>query len=85
MSTDKKAVSVYLRQDLYERIVSIAIADGRTVSNYLERHLDATVPTAIRATPPHQKVRMRVGSGQVDLETAIAEAVKRGPQKAKHK
>jgi negative regulator of replication initiation len=79
MATEKKAVSIYLRQDLYELIASHAIADGRTISNYLERHLDRTVPTTVQAVPAHAQVRDAVASGQVDLETAIAHAVKRGP------
>jgi hypothetical protein len=79
MATDKKALSIYVSQDLADLIASNAIADGRTVSNYVERLLERSVPTTVRAVPAHEIVRKKVSTGQVDLETAIAEAAIRGP------
>jgi hypothetical protein len=77
---------VYVSQELADLIASNAIADGRTVSNYIERLLERSVPTTVPLVPAHEVVRKKVASGQMDIETAIAHAVKRGPIKsAKHK
>ena len=43
----RRAVSVYLRPDLIERVESAAKADGRSVSNYVERVLDAGTPRVL--------------------------------------
>lgn len=39
MPTDKKAVTVYLDNYLYEWVVTVAKADGRSVSNFVEHTL----------------------------------------------
>lgn len=39
MPTDKKAITVYLADDLYEWVATVAKADGRSVSNFVEHAL----------------------------------------------
>ena len=43
----RRAVSVYLRPDLIGRVEAAAKADGRSVSNYVERVLDAVTPRVL--------------------------------------
>jgi hypothetical protein len=40
----KRALSIYLRPDLIERVEAAAKADGRSVSNFVERVLEAVTP-----------------------------------------
>jgi hypothetical protein len=40
----RRALSIYLRPHLFERIEAAAKADGRSVSNYVERALDSVTP-----------------------------------------
>ena len=44
MATDKKAITVYVAAHLYARIEAAAKADSRSISNYVERALDAVTP-----------------------------------------
>lgn len=88
MATEKKALSIYVSQELADRIGANALADGRTLSNYVERLLEQTLPVTKRHVVHEQRTAdiamdTRLGR-QLDLETAIAQAVKRGPV-AKHK
>lgn len=39
MATDKKRVSVYVNEDLKEKIEKLATLEGRSVSNYIEQLL----------------------------------------------
>lgn len=39
MPTDKKAITVYLADHLYEWVAAVAKADGRSVSNFVEHTL----------------------------------------------
>jgi hypothetical protein len=39
MPTAKKAVTVYLEDKLYEWVATVAKADGRSVSNFVENSL----------------------------------------------
>lgn len=85
MGNAKKPLSIYVRPDLLELIESSALADGRSVSNFVERLLDAHVPTTVKYTPAHAE-RDRQAAKQIDITDAIAAAVKRGPVKvSKHK
>lgn len=43
----KRALSIYLQPELIERIEAAAEADGRSVSNYVERALDAVTPRVL--------------------------------------
>lgn len=43
----KRALSIYLQPDLIERIEAAAEADDRSVSNYVERALDAVTPRVL--------------------------------------
>ncbi len=43
----KRALSIYLRPDLIERVEAAAKADGRSVSNFVERVLDAVAPRVL--------------------------------------
>ena len=43
----KKALSIYLRPDLIERVEAAARADGRSVSNFVERVLEAVTPRVL--------------------------------------
>jgi hypothetical protein len=47
MMEPRKAVSIYLRPDLIDRVEAAAKADGRSVSNYIERVLDAVTPRVL--------------------------------------
>jgi uncharacterized protein (DUF1778 family) len=44
VATDKKAITVYLAAHLYARIEAAAKADSRSISNFVERALDAVTP-----------------------------------------
>lgn len=44
MATDKKAITVYVAAHLYARIEAAAKADSRSISNFVERALDAVTP-----------------------------------------
>jgi predicted HicB family RNase H-like nuclease len=44
VATDKKAITVYVAARLYARIEAAAKADSRSISNYVERALDAVTP-----------------------------------------
>lgn len=80
MSTAKRAISIYVAPQLFAQIESSAKADGRSVSNFLERMV-ASYMTEPRAA----KLEVR-GDGQMHIEDAIAAAVKRGPVRVpKHK
>ena len=39
MATDKKAITVYLDESLYEWVATVAKADGRSISNFIEHAL----------------------------------------------
>jgi hypothetical protein len=39
MATDKKAVTVYLDEHLYEWVATVAKTDGRSISNFIEHAL----------------------------------------------
>ena len=39
MATDKKAITVYLNEDLYTWVATVAKADGRNISNFVEHAL----------------------------------------------
>jgi len=39
MPTDKKAITVYLDERLYEWVATVAKADGRSISNFVEHTL----------------------------------------------
>jgi hypothetical protein len=43
----KRALSIYLQPELIERIEAAAEADSRSVSNYVERALDAVTPRVL--------------------------------------
>jgi hypothetical protein len=45
----RRAVSIYLQPDLLERIEAAAEADGRSLSNYVERALVAITPRMVGA------------------------------------
>jgi len=85
MATEKKALSIYVTQDLFARIQLTAEEEGRSVSNYIERVIGMYVPGG-EPRPGKVEVRGARDGGQVDLEDAIVDAVKRGPVRAaKHK
>lgn len=44
MSTNKKAVTVYFDDALYERVAAAAKADRRSVANFIEAACDAVAP-----------------------------------------
>ncbi len=39
MATDKKAITVYLAPHLYEWVATVAKADSRSISNFVENSL----------------------------------------------
>jgi hypothetical protein len=43
----KRALSIYLRPELIERVEAAAKADGRSVSNFVERVLEAVTPRVL--------------------------------------
>jgi predicted HicB family RNase H-like nuclease len=47
MATERKAMTVYVPANLHARIEAAAKADGRSVSNFVQRILDATVPRVL--------------------------------------
>jgi len=78
-------VTAYLLETLHGKLAAVAKAEQRSVSNMLSIAVSELI-----AKPENVKKwstnRGGVNSGQVDLEDAIAAAVKRGPVKAsKHK
>ncbi len=85
VATDKKAMTVYVDADLYERIEANADADNRSVSNYVERLLREKV-----LGEPQRKTYSAAETSQAqDLQDAIASMAKRrsskpsGPAKGK--
>jgi|HubBroStandDraft_6_1064221.scaffolds.fasta_scaffold880445_1 hypothetical protein len=56
MPTDKKAVSVYLNERLYEWVATVAKADGRSVSNFIENSLAAMAHPEIRSIAIPSKI-----------------------------
>lgn len=48
MPTDKKAITVYLADHLYEWVATVAKADGRSVSNFVEHALSSMMHTEIK-------------------------------------
>ena len=95
-----KALTVYVDKSVYELVRTAAGAEDRSVTNFLARlvagHFSA-LPVRVVESAGHADRRWRAGGrignsvseqtrGQVDLESAIAAAVKRGPVKlARHK
>jgi hypothetical protein len=82
-------------QDLYDKVKASAAAEGRTITNFLDFYLRRAMMSA-RSAPFGCTCTFLGGihsndcalHGQVDIETAIAAAVKRGPvtsKAAKHK
>lgn len=48
MPTDKKAVSIYLDKPLYDWVVTVAKADGRSISNFVENTLASLMHPEIK-------------------------------------
>jgi hypothetical protein len=90
MVSRQPVIALRLDQATFDKIRELAAKDGRSMSNYVEfqlkrlRHADLrpalpdsfyeepSAPEPIRKATPKRGVR-------VDIETAIAQAVKRGP------
>lgn len=74
MPSSKPLIALRLEQPLYERVVAVSRQQGRTPSNFIAQQLRVS----LSMTPAVTK--------QLDLDDAIASAVKRGPTKAsRHK
>lgn len=86
MEPAKRGISIYVTPDLYARIEAAAREEDRSLSKYLERVVSNYMT---HPQPAKLEVRSARDLGQVDLEDAIVEAVKRGPvfakKTAKHK
>jgi hypothetical protein len=95
MPSSKPLIALRVGQDLYDKIRASSLAEGRTMTNFLDFYLRqsmmASVPDLTRkcATCGHQMssvAHAKTCGAQVDIEDAIATVVKRGPSKAaKHK
>jgi predicted transcriptional regulator len=81
MESAKRAISIYVKPQLYAQIEAAAKAEDRSLSNYLERAVSNYM------THPRPAQLEKRDDGQMHLEDAIAAAVKRGPvfKSAKHK
>jgi hypothetical protein len=61
MPTNKKAITVYLDERLYEWVATVAKADGRSISNFVENSLASMAHPEIRRiaipsrVPPDRK------------------------------
>lgn len=79
----KRGISIYVTPELYAQIQAAADDDGRSVSQWVERCVSNYMT---HPQPAKLEVRAKRDDGQMDLEEAIAAAVKRGPVRAaKHK
>jgi hypothetical protein len=83
MTTERKAVTVYLEPSLYEELKRCAVSEARSVSQLASFIIGENIGQFMGA--PARK-RLRDDGRQLDITDAIAAAVKRGPFKAsKHK
>jgi hypothetical protein len=48
MPTDKPMIAVYLEQKLYDEVLRLAIQDGRSMSNWVQRAIKAAVSKEMR-------------------------------------
>jgi hypothetical protein len=48
MATDKKAITVYLDESLYKWVATVAKADGRSISNFVENSLASMMHPEIK-------------------------------------
>ena len=71
MPSQKPLIALRLEQPLYDRVVAVAMSQGRTPTNFIAQHLRTSLGMAPSAP-----------GRQVDITEAIAEAVKRGPVSA---
>ena len=96
MPSKRPLIAVRVADDLYAAIRVAADRDGRTMGNFVDMHLrrylmaNGVPLTTAEKQAVHRKNMAargeRMAKRQVDIETAIAAAVKRGPVKAaKHK
>jgi hypothetical protein len=76
MDTAKRGISIYVTPELYARIEAAAKEEDRSLSKYLERVVSNYMT---HPRPVTLEARSRRDDGQVHLEDAIADAVKRGP------
>jgi hypothetical protein len=48
MPTEKKAITVYVNERLYEWVATVAKADGRSISNFVEHALASMAHPGIK-------------------------------------
>ena len=57
MPTEKKAITVYLDERLYEWVTTVAKADGRSISNFVENSLASMAHPEIKRVAIPSRVR----------------------------
>ena len=92
MPSKKPLVALRVSDELYAALRVAADRDGRSIGNYVDMHLrryfmaNGVNPAEVPPARPGRRPGPSRPGRQVDIETAIAAAVKRGPVKAaKHK
>jgi hypothetical protein len=73
MPTDKKAVTVYFDDQLYQRLTAAAKADRRSVANFIEAAVDSVAP---------HELGTRVMLASRIAPTPVFEEFRRGDQRA---